>query len=72
MRVIAFITGVPAAPAILADIVEPIEAQSAAIARAMASIGNDERASFGPMSGHDRRTLSRRAPGSCVQGAIVA
>jgi len=53
MRVIAFITGVPAAPAILADIAEPIEAQSAAIARAVASIGNDERASSGPMSGHD-------------------
>jgi hypothetical protein len=36
----------------------PIEAQSAAIARAMASIGNDERASSGVMSGHDRKTLS--------------
>jgi hypothetical protein len=31
----------------------PIEAQSAAIARAMASICNDERASCGVMSGHD-------------------
>ena len=36
----------------------PIEAQSAAMARAMASIGNDERASSGVMSGHDRKTLS--------------
>jgi len=53
MRVMTFITGVPAARAILPDIVEAIEAQSAAIARAMASIGNDERASSGPMSGHD-------------------
>jgi hypothetical protein len=36
----------------------PIEAQSTAIARAMASICNDERASFGVMSGHDRKTLN--------------
>jgi len=35
-----------------------IEAQSAAIARAMASICNDEQASYGVMSGHDRKTLS--------------
>ena len=35
----------------------PIEAQSAVIARAMASICNDERAAFGVMSGHDRKTL---------------
>ena len=39
----------------------PIEAQSAAIARAMARIGNDERASTGVMSGHDRKTLSLSA-----------
>ena len=36
----------------------PIEAQSAAIARAMASICNDERASSGLMSGHDSKALS--------------
>jgi hypothetical protein len=36
----------------------PIEAQSAAIARAMASICNDELAPSGLMSGHDRKTLS--------------
>jgi hypothetical protein len=35
----------------------PIKAQSAAIARAMASICNDERALLGVMSGHDRNTL---------------
>ena len=35
-----------------------IEAQSAAIAGAMASICNDEQASYGVMSGHDRKTLS--------------
>jgi len=33
-------------------------AQSTATARAMARICNDERASFGGMSGHDRKTLS--------------
>ena len=33
-------------------------AQSTAIARAMARICNDERATFGVMSGHDRKTLS--------------
>jgi len=36
----------------------PIEAQSTAIARAMASICNDERALSGVLSGHDRKTLS--------------
>jgi len=36
----------------------PIEAQSAAIARAMASICNDERAALGVASGHERKTLS--------------
>src|SRR5207249_3064617 len=36
----------------------PIEAQSTAIARAMASICNDERTLFGVMSGHDRKTHS--------------
>jgi hypothetical protein len=35
-----------------------IQAQSAAIARAMASICNDEQGSFGVMSGHDRNSLS--------------
>jgi hypothetical protein len=35
-----------------------IEAQSTDIARAMASICNDEQASYGVMSGHDRKTLS--------------
>ena len=39
-----------------------IEAQSAAIARAMASICNDERSPFGVMSGHDRKTLSLSGP----------
>jgi hypothetical protein len=34
-----------------------IEAQSAAIARAMASIGNAEQGCFGVMSGHARKTL---------------
>src|SRR2546421_2958690 len=38
------------------------KAQSAAIARAMASICNDEQGSFGVMSGHDRNTLS---PSEC-------
>ena len=37
----------------------PIQAQSAAIAWAMASICNDDRAAFGGMSGHDRKTLRR-------------
>ena len=42
----------------------PIEAQSTAIARAMASICNDERGLSGVMSGHARRPLrlSARAP----------
>jgi len=39
----------------------PIWAQSAAAARAMARICNDERAPSGAMSGHDRKTLSLRA-----------
>ncbi len=39
----------------------PIEARSTAIAWAMASIRNDERASFGVMSGHDRKILSLSA-----------
>jgi drug/metabolite transporter (DMT)-like permease len=34
-----------------------MKAQSAAMARAMASICNDERASLGVMSGHERKTL---------------
>jgi hypothetical protein len=38
-----------------------IQAQSTAIARAMASICNDEQGSFGVMSGHDRNTLSLSA-----------
>jgi len=36
----------------------PVQAQSTAIARAVARICNNERASFGVMSGHDRKTLS--------------
>ena len=39
----------------------PIWAQCTAIARAMARICKDERASFGVMSGHDRKTLSLSA-----------
>jgi glycogen debranching enzyme len=35
----------------------PIQAQSTAMARTMASICNDERVAFGVMSGHDRKTL---------------
>ena len=48
----------------------PIEAQSAAIARAMASICNDKRARFGVMSGHDRKTLrlSTRCCSRCRAG----
>jgi hypothetical protein len=38
-----------------------IQAQSAAIARSMASICNDEQGSFDVMSGHDRNTLSLTA-----------
>ena len=40
----------------------PALTQSTAIARAMASICNDERARFGVMSGHDRKTLSLSGP----------
>ena len=40
----------------------PVQAQSAAIARAMASICYDERASLGEMSGHERKTLRLSEP----------
>jgi hypothetical protein len=41
-----------------------LEAQSADMARAMASIRNDEQAARGVMSGHDRKTLPLNAPRS--------
>ena len=41
----------------------PALAQSAAIARALASICNDERAFLGVMIGHERKTLRRSALG---------
>ena len=46
-------------------------AQSTGMARAMARMGSDERASFGVLSGHGRKTFSLSAsqPGSSGRGA---